>query len=207
MLRLEWTQASGAVAAIEADVLVREGHEHAAEVTEHAVERGAAIADHVRPNNPTITLEGEISNTPIRVPTTQMDGVSGSIRPLELKSGGSVNVLQFDGPFDRVRTVDALCQELISTGTLVRIQTHLRQYEDMALTRFKVDLDAASGNALPFVLEAKRVRLVDTLTVQVPDPVERRGQRNRQRGNQPATQSAPQLRSLAARALDAITGH
>lgn len=195
MLTIVWNNG-----AIEADVSINEGYELGAEVTEHPVERGSAISDHVRPNNSTVMLEGWISNSPIEVPGTQMDGVTGSMRTVDMlgpdgQKAGSAKALQFDGPFDRVRRVNEQIQALINTSTLVEIHTGLETIADVAITRFKVDRNAETGNALPFVLECKRLRIVETTVERVPAPVERRGQRPRQRGNQPAT--TPQLESTA----------
>ncbi len=205
MLRIEWTQETGALAAIEADVSQHEGHEITSEVTEHAVERGSDISDHAKPSSGNVTLEGIISNHPIVVPSTQMDGVTGKIQSVSLSQGGSASVLRFSAAFDRMRAVDRLIQDLIATSTIVRIVTHLRDYDEMILTRFRVDLDAASGNSLPFVLDAKKLRLVETQRVQVPRPAERRGQTTRQRGNQPPTPT-PRVQSVLARTLDAALG-
>jgi hypothetical protein len=187
--------------AVEIDASPTQGFEKTAEVTDHAVERGSNISDHARPGNGTVTLEGFVSNTPITVPKTQMDGVGGSFRSVELQGGGNATVLQFDGPFDRVRRVKEKIDELINTSTIVEIHTGLEVLTDYLVTRFKVDRNAETGNALPFVLEAKRVRIVETLVERVPAPVERRGQPRRQRGNQPATTPPPE--SLAHRGLAA----
>lgn len=50
------------------DVSIREQHDYAAEVSEHPVERGSAIADHVRPLPRTIEIEGLVTNHPIEHP-------------------------------------------------------------------------------------------------------------------------------------------
>lgn len=47
------------------DATLNENHEGTAEVTEHNVERGADLADHIRPNRPDLSLTVMITNTPI----------------------------------------------------------------------------------------------------------------------------------------------
>lgn len=47
--------------------VLRESSEFTSTVTEHAVERGANIVDHVRSNSPKISLEVHISNSPIEI--------------------------------------------------------------------------------------------------------------------------------------------
>jgi hypothetical protein len=205
-LVIMWTTDTGIVESIAVDASISEGYEHSAEVTEHPVERGAAIADHVRPNNGTVVIEGIVTNAPITVPTTQMDGVTGSFQRIDLgtKNGlklGEATVLKFDSSFDRVRRVNEAIQGLITDSVIVEIHTGLETLVDMVITRFKVDRNAESGSALPFVLECKRVRIVDTTVERVPAPVERRGRRTQQRGNQ--TAQAQPLESVAHRGVSA----
>jgi hypothetical protein len=197
-LRIEWTEDNGTQETLDVDVSPREGHERTAELTDHAVERGSDISDHVKVNNGTLTFEGVISNHPLQTPRTHMNGVTGEVRPVRLESGRTANVLKFSARFDRVRAVDEVLEGLISARRLVRIVTHLRTYEEMVITRFRVDLEAKDGNALPFSIDAKKPRIVQTTTAQVPRPAERRARRSAQRGNQPPAPT-PTPQSLLAR--------
>lgn len=207
MLRLEWTQSDGSLAAFEPDALIHELHEDTAEVTEHAVERGSAIADHVRPLPQAITLEGELSNHPVQVPATQMSGVTGSVQSTPLgNTKQSASVLRFSGPFDRVAVVNNLIQSLVKNATLVRIITSLGTYEDFAIVRFRVDRDGASGNNLPFTIDAKHVRIVETQRVSV-RPLQRRAIPRADRGPQvaePLVSDAQQLVDHAGAAIRSI---
>lgn len=205
MLRIEWTTSGGVINAVVFDCETRTQHEQTAEITEHAVERGANIADHIRPNNGTVNIEAEVTNTPLDAPETQADGVSAAFQARQITVDGqqvSVTTLGFSQTFDRRRAVDAVMQQLISSGTLVRIATALREYEDMALERFSTESTAATAHSLPVVIAARRVRLVDTQLVQVPEPVERRGRVRTERGGQAAQPT--QRQSVLARGLDAI---
>jgi hypothetical protein len=47
------------------DVVTQELHERTCEVTEHPVEQGVNIVDHVRPNTDRVSLEVFVSNTPV----------------------------------------------------------------------------------------------------------------------------------------------
>lgn len=53
------------LAAIEFDCTLSETHEASAQVTEHPIETGANITDHVRPMLARVSIEGLITNTPI----------------------------------------------------------------------------------------------------------------------------------------------
>lgn len=65
MAQLIYTTPAGYVFVIEFDATVSEQHTQTAQVTEHPVETGVNIADHVRPQLGKIQLEGFVTNTPI----------------------------------------------------------------------------------------------------------------------------------------------
>lgn len=57
------------------DVSIRETHSLSAEVTEHPVEDGVNITDHVRPQPRVIQLEGMVTNHPTELPLSHAGGV------------------------------------------------------------------------------------------------------------------------------------
>jgi hypothetical protein len=160
---IQWDEGDQALA-IEIDAATLIVHERTAEVSEHPVETGTAIADHVKPANATMTLEGTISNAPLRTPRTQMHGVTGGVGG----APGGAQVLQWTGTFDRVAECDALFAGLVERGVLVQVDTDRGTDENLTITRYRVDRDGATGNTLPITLELKRVRVVSTSRVAVP---------------------------------------
>lgn len=66
------------------DVSLRETHGVGAEVTDHPVERGANIVDHIRPLPRTFSIEGLVTNHPIEVPKSHMGGARQDTGPLQL---------------------------------------------------------------------------------------------------------------------------
>lgn len=62
------------IADIWIDVSVREVHEIQAEVTRHPVEEGTDISDHVRLMPRTLQIEGIVTNHPIELPKSHVDG-------------------------------------------------------------------------------------------------------------------------------------
>lgn len=192
---LQWTKA-GVTTALHIDVAEREGYESTAEATDKAVERGAAITDHVRPQADTFTVEGLVSNTPIVVPAHGLDGATGTTRPAETDGKDSKpSTLQWSTTFDRARFYDNLLRGLVREGQLLTYTGSLRQATDCVLLRYRVDRDVTTGNDLPITLELKQLRLVNTQRVNVPEPTQRRGQRARNRGAQAATQTPEQQRA------------
>lgn len=195
---IEWEDSTGATGALEIDATKTRGFELAAEVTEFPVESGPAVIDHIRPVNGTLAIEGVISNTPIALPATQMNGVTQGATTVQVKGpGGAVKVTlyQWSGPIDRRRACDAILAGLVAAGTPVRVTTSLRTVESLAIARYKVDENATTGDALPLVLEFKALRVATVARAAV--PAVRRLQVPQQRGVQPADD-----RSAAARMLD-----
>ena len=195
-LILHWTDGALDVA-LELDVALREGYERTAELSEHAVETGAAITDHVRPVGATITIEGLISNAPVRIPSTQMGGASPVETRIEVTVAGRKIALAARGwtaPFDRVRDCDRLLTALVETGQLVRITSGLTSVDNLVVTRYRVDRDASTGDALPVTLDLKRVRVASTRRVAV--PAVRRIQPVRNQGAQPPVDRRTSLRRI-----------
>src|SRR5258706_15116654 len=66
----------GRMQEIEFDAVVREVHGKTATATEHNVEKGSNISDHVRPGADTLSVEACVSNTPLKLPRTQNRGAT-----------------------------------------------------------------------------------------------------------------------------------
>ncbi len=198
MTSITWILASGQLQSIDLDATVRQAHESSATATEHTVERGANVSDHVRANLDRITLEVVVSNQPITVPKTQMDGIGRAAGGLEIVDGftgitlAQANVLVFDSDFDRVRTIYDLLLDLKSSGEIVSIITTLREYEDMVLLRVSPVREAATGDALVATVEARQINVVDSEVVQAPEPVQTRDAAPTNRGRQNTSVSTNQ---------------
>ena len=195
---IEWTDAAGATGALEVDATKTRGWELAAEVTEFPVDTGSAITDHVRPTNGTVSIEGVISNTPVALPTTQMQGITLRAGSVVLPGGDGkqkATLFQWSDVFDRRKVCDGILAGLVAASTPVRLTTSLRTVQNLAITRYKVDETAETGQALHFVMEFKALRIATT--ARAPVPAVRRLQVPQSRAVQP-----PDNRSLLARALD-----
>jgi len=203
MLEIEWTDAAGELQQLGFDVALREGYEGAAEVTEHPVEDGADVADHVRAQNEALTFEAWVTDHPITIPGTAMDGVTGGTSTVALASGQRATGLVYSQRVERVRLVDETLRRLKDAGQVLTVRTGFREVGGCVIERYRVDRDAESGSALPVSLDFKRIRVATSRTVPVTAPTQRRGQRRGQRGAQPATTTPPDRRSAAARGVDA----
>ena len=78
MAVLAYTRADSQLAFIEFDATVQEGHSSTVSVTEHALEDGTLVSDHVRTQPDLLTLEVSITNTPVRFPPAGVIGAQAT---------------------------------------------------------------------------------------------------------------------------------
>jgi len=95
-----WQGDTGQSYTITLDASVRETHTASSTVTDHPVERGSAVSDHIRPDPDTLTMEAWISNTPHFLPGDHMGGVvmaDNEVRGAQITAGDRVNGAPFGG--------------------------------------------------------------------------------------------------------------
>ena len=186
-VQIRWEGENGETFFIELDAAISEQHNADNTITDFAVEKGANISDHVRPQPETISIEGRVSNTPIYLPKDHVDGAQerrqavqgrapnarlqllGPLR-VDIPTGPqpSGSVLAFTPEFDRVRSVDNEFMRLRAKGTRLTVDTTLRKYVDMVIESYSVQRNAQLGNTLAFTIGLKRVRFGKTETVPAP---------------------------------------
>lgn len=66
---ISWEGASGQTFFITLDVAAKVQHTSTNQVTDHPVEIGSNVSDHIRPDPNVLTIEGVISNTPLFLPS------------------------------------------------------------------------------------------------------------------------------------------
>lgn len=138
---------------IEFDATLREVPTYSATVTEHPVERGSAVTDHVIPQNGRVQFEVVVTNTPSQLPATHMSGVTAR------QDNG---VLKFSGPFNRVKSVHDEMVTLV--GKLCSFSNAIRDYEDMVISSLTAPREARDGRSIRFTFEAQQIRFVEVKT-------------------------------------------
>ncbi len=188
------------------DAAVHEQHQVAAQVTEHQVEVGANIADHVRPLPRRLTIDGYVSNAPISLPLTQNRGVRAfdARMTVQTPTGRSVDVsaLQFDGPLDRARDVYGDLVDAALAGALFTITTSLAQYQNFAIVNFQVPRDAGIGDSLHFQIDFQEVRLVEAQTVKGLPPRQKALRKPDHKGEKPPQAAEEDRRTALAKIND-----
>lgn len=69
MVTITWQGESGQTFSITLDASLHEQHTGTATITDHPVEQGSNIADHIRPDPDMLTIEGVVSNQPLYLPS------------------------------------------------------------------------------------------------------------------------------------------
>lgn len=255
------------------DVSIRETHGVGAEVTDHPVEVGSNIADHIRTLPRTFSIEGLVTNHPIEVPKSHIGGARASTAPIEILAARpqsqrvpphsvvidgeptvgalgilpgvdqgvailgalrievrskrqfaaehnpidnqrtqqySAQALHFTQQFDRVGEVYAALMNIVESNKLVTVVTGLVRYDSVALTDLQFDRSADIGaNALKFSAQARALRIVQSETVRLPDPVQPRAKPTKSQGRQAPQQTNPAVlpsgdKTMARKVLDSI---
>lgn len=210
MAELAYTLENGQEQSLKFDATVSDSHESTATITEHPVEEGAAISDHIRPDLDRVSLQVVVSNKPITAPTDHNDGVSGTNQAVELGSSRGespirAQVLVFDGALTRVRSVYEELLDLKNRAVPVRVLTSLREYEDMAIARVSPIREAVSGNSLVATVDFKQVLVVSSEIVAAPEPREPRGNPNEEKGRENTTDGGAR-QSFLRRQISNLTG-
>lgn len=144
------------IGVVQMDATLSEVHTSEADVTEHPVEEGANITDHIRRLPEAVEINGIVSNTPIvfLASLTAESPLENDVTPVTDRAGAAYDEL--------IRIKDQ--------GELVTVVTTLRDYENMALTSVVVNRDAQSGNVMNAQLSLREIIIAKTKDVEAATP-------------------------------------
>lgn len=126
------------------DLVVKEDHSLEAVITEHPVEQGSDVVDHIRPRPRTLMLSNAVvSNTPIGA--IALDPT----RQLELDDGDSL-----------AQSAYRFLERIWLESRTVVVVTDLKRYPSMALESLVVPREASAAGGLVFNARFKEVRFV-----------------------------------------------
>jgi hypothetical protein len=165
------------------DASISENHQSEAEVTEHPVEKGTNIADHARPKQDTLTIEGVISNTPL-----SHDQQQRTVNAF----GTNIVTTGTDAPRGQVGFAEEADRKLLDlkrNARLITIVTQLRTYENMILTSYVVPRDGKTGDVLRFNATFKQIRVVENRSTKIVVSSEPKAQPPVEKGKQVAKTS------------------
>lgn len=144
------------VGVVQFDASVSETHSRECQLTDHPVEDGVTITDHIRRTPEKIDVTGIVTNHPI-IFLASLQAVSPLTNDLSPVT-------------DRAELAYAELRESMDRGDLMTVVTSLREYENMAITSMSVTRDAPNGNVLNCTLSLREVVVAKTETVAAPVP-------------------------------------
>lgn len=139
------------------------------EATDHPVEQGAHITDHLRPKPTMLTVIGFVSDTPVKIVQGQQYSPDTP------------------GPSHDARS---MLEGRRLGGKLHEVVTRKKAYSNMALISVSETQTAQSGDAAQWTLQFKEIRIVQNLTITVQTAASN-GQPKKKQGKRVATDAAP----------------
>lgn len=223
------TDPASALGSLTFDAILSEDHERTAVVTDHAVEKGSNIVDHVRPLPDRLSLEAFVSNSPITSADSQLlpltldlpqpgqagflAGGTGALLSKGLQAIGlqkgypssiTAQVMQFSGETDYVRATYEQLTFLRDTATLLEVVTPQASYPNMVLERIGLHRDAQTGTSGTFSLEFRQIRVVSSKITDAPQPSIPRNAPSLSKGKKDAAAAKARMQSLAFRGGNAL---
>lgn len=153
------------------DAELEGNHIFDSEITEHPVESGADVVDHVRPFPIEVEVVGIVSDTPIGL-IEELRGVPGA------GSSHAGDAL-------------AILLEIRENREPVTIETSLQEFSNMALMSLSIPTSAQIGDTLEFRARFRQIEFItnNRTTISVSEP---QAARQVKRGNQKATDNFEQ---------------
>lgn len=168
------------------DCTVTETHTATSTVTEHPVESGANITDHIRPDPVQLSITGIVSDTPIGSRQVQRSIAVG---------GASVQVTQQEPPSSATgfgRAAWAKLDAIRTAAKPVKVVTRDKTYDSMALVSLSVPKESKTGGALYFTAQFKQVRIVYNRTTKVVVAKATKSHKKQDTGKQPTAAVEPE---------------
>src|ERR1700755_2538886 len=147
---LSWVGEGDQTYFIRIDATVGETHLYANTVTDHPVEIGSPVTDHVRPDPIKLTISGVISNAPQFLPSDNADAVQMVNQVVSVQTAGIRRIL----PLPSLGLGGQLVQRSLGVG-----RGAIQGPAGAIMTRFQADYQN-SAKVLAFSAEFNRVRNV-----------------------------------------------
>lgn len=171
------------------DVVKEEVPEFSAEVTQHPVEAGPEVSDHIQLKNPVMMLKGKISNTPLDLSSSIGNLLAGGTA-LITSSQARTNILNTGlqqaagiagaavlqgasniGSAGLAGAADAIARTILLSAyenkTPFDVVTKRQRFTSMVIERLRFPRSNETGYALDFEMELIQLRVVSPLLVQL----------------------------------------
>ncbi len=152
------------------DAFLKETHTFSSEVTEHPIESGITVVDHVNSKPFCLSIDGIISNTPMSlVGLTAFDSMT---RYFEGENNDFALIA-----FEKI-------EDLFMKREPITIATSLKTYHKMVLESLSVERGGGAHESLHFTCSAKQIRLAHQERIKIPEPKVSRAKPKQKKGLQ-----------------------
>lgn len=153
------------------DATIRENHSFSSKTTNHEIENGSIISDHIINMGKTLTIEGIKSDDPLTIASVGLTTSAGLVSNL-FEGFGAASVTAAPGvglfiadelfPSDKPSKVAMdVFDELYEKKHTVKIITGLKSYTDMVLERLNVPRNSRNSRSLTFTATFRNVILAN----------------------------------------------
>ena len=158
------------------DATRAEEHSFKAKATQHEVEDGANISDHVIKAGRTVTLDGVISDDPISIVAAAVgnlagitgslvEGVGGAVATGAISKLGSELIANGSKPSkDAIDILEYIYEESIP----LMITTSIKTYTNMIMESLTIPRSSKTANSLEFKASFREARIVESEVVDIP---------------------------------------
>lgn len=171
------------IGVLQLDASLNESHERSAIVTDHEIEDGTAISDHIHLLPDRLIIQGLVSDSPLSIigslTGTGISALTGGVKQL-IPGGFGTIVAQAAGlglgslaglitgsPRDPADAFKYL-EELHNDRQRFTVVTRLKRYDDMVIENITVPRNSTVGQGLEFTITMKRIKIVKSALILVP---------------------------------------
>ncbi|SHL04712.1 phage baseplate protein [Fibrobacter sp. UWH4] len=141
------------------DLLVDESHELEFDISDHAVENGSTISDHVSERLRTVSVTGMFTNHPIGSAQAYVDDKGEIVEEPDI-----INVEGQQAVTNTSRERLEKLKEIARRRNTVRLVTALEVYERMVIESVSFDRGPDDGESVKFTMKLREVRTARTQT-------------------------------------------
>jgi hypothetical protein len=161
------------------DAFIHETHTFSSEITEHPIESGSVIGDHVYNMPFCLAIDGIISNTPMSL--VGLTAFDSAVRFIEGESNDIV-----------VRAFETI-KDLFRKRAPLSIATSLKTYHKMVLENLSIERGGGFySESLHFSCTAKQIRFAHQELIKIPEPKTSRCKPKQKKGLQETKPLSPE---------------
>lgn len=171
------------------DAVLEEEPTYEADVTEHPVESGPEVTDHIQLKNPTLRLKGTVSATPLDLATSIGNLIGGGLSLITdsqfrgnflnagiQRAAGAIGATLLQGAALNAQSLisgspDAIARSILMSAyerkARLDVVTKRVKYTSMVIESMTFPRTAETGSQLMFELQLRQVRIVSAQSVQV----------------------------------------